>query len=175
MNNHGVHHDLIYNQIEMHPLILSGWPCMESYYSLPSDVVLTVGYYGNNNYSILSISEVDRHRDLPRFHSRNVFYKEIHFFDVDLLPFSVDLPKLKLPEEFATVLKDNGYEDVVLCGDNGKNKLMSPLKIEDPRRTKLGYGWDEFCRSNNFKCGDRIRFRLDVTSLDKTCYVYKIA
>ncbi|XP_058784055.1 uncharacterized protein LOC131658820 [Vicia villosa] len=183
MNNQGVHHELIYNQIEMHPLVLSGWPCMESYYNLPSDVVLTIGYYGNNNFSILSFKEVRRAQDLPHFHSRNVFSNDIYYFDVDLHPFSVDIPKLvelslifvKLQENFATFLRDHAYEYIVLCGDNGKNKFMSTLKIEDPRRTKIGYGWNDFCKSNNFKCGDRIRFRLDVTSLDKTCYVYLIA
>ncbi|XP_058751249.1 uncharacterized protein LOC131624318 [Vicia villosa] len=175
MNNQGLHVELIYNQIEMHPLVLSGWPCLESYYNLPSEVVLTIGYYGNNNFSVLSFVEVLRPQDLPRFHSRNVFSEDIYFFDVDLHPFSVDIPKLKLQEDFATFLRDNAYEYIVLCGDNGKNKFMSTLKIEDPRRTKIGYGWDDFCKSNNFKCGDRIRFRLDVTSLDKTCYVYLIA
>ncbi|XP_058765853.1 uncharacterized protein LOC131639367 [Vicia villosa] len=148
---------------------------MESYYNLPSDVILTIGYYGNNNFSILSFEEVARPQDLPPFHSRNVFSRDIYFFDVDLHPFSVDIPKLKLQEDFAIFLRDHAYEYIVLCGDNGKNKFMSTLKIEDPRRCKIGYGWDEFCKSNNFKCGDRIRFRLDVTSPDKTCYVYLIA
>ncbi|XP_058748784.1 uncharacterized protein LOC131621751 [Vicia villosa] len=174
MNNQGVHHDIIYNQIEIHPLVISGWPCMELYYNLPSDVVMTVGYYGNNNFGILSFKEVVTPEDLPRFHSRCLFKRDIFFFDMDFFPFSVDRPKLKLHEDFALFLGDYGYEFIVLCGDNGKNKTMSPLNLSDPRRTKLGYGWDNFCKSNNFKCGDRIRFRLEVTSVAKICYVYSL-
>ncbi|KAL5076365.1 hypothetical protein RYX36_015349 [Vicia faba] len=61
----------------------------------------------------------------------------------------------KLQEDFATILRDNVYGDIVLCGDNGKTKFMSLFKLADPDHTKLGYGWDEFCKSNNFKDGDR--------------------
>src|SRR4051812_44164568 len=94
MNNQGVHHDIIYNQIEIHPLVISGWPCMESYYNLPSDVVVRIGYYSNNNFGILSFKEVQTNEDLPRFHSRSLMKRDIWFFDTDVFPFSVDRPKL---------------------------------------------------------------------------------
>ncbi|KAL5075202.1 hypothetical protein RYX36_014186 [Vicia faba] len=94
MNNQGVHHELIFNRLELHPIIISGWPCMESYYNLPSEVVQTVGYYGNDNYGMLSFKEVVRPLDLLCFHSRYVLHKEIYVFDITLSPFSIDLPKL---------------------------------------------------------------------------------
>ncbi|XP_058776872.1 uncharacterized protein LOC131651222 [Vicia villosa] len=172
LNNQGVHHELIYNQKSFHPLIISGWPCLQCYYDLPADVVLKVGYYGNNNYGLLSIKEVVRDQDLPRFHSRYVMHKDIRVFDVILPPFGVDLPKFKLQEDFATTLIEHGYEHIVLCGDNGKPCSMSVLKFGAPMRMKLGYGWDEFCKANNFKVGDRLQFRFDVTSLNRRCYVY---
>ncbi|KAI5409619.1 hypothetical protein KIW84_055160 [Lathyrus oleraceus] len=84
LNNQGVHHELIFNQIPDHPLIISGWPCLEAYYSLPTDVIVEV--------------------------------------------------------EFATILRDYGYEYVTLCGDSGKMKTMALLNIEDAYRTKIAYG-----------------------------------
>ncbi|XP_058776832.1 uncharacterized protein LOC131651184 [Vicia villosa] len=174
MNNQGVHHELIYNQVHLQPLVISGWVCMESYYNLPSDVVVRVGYYGNNNFALSSFKEVVTNEDLPRFHSRSLGHRDICFFDMDVFPFSVDRPKLKLHEDFASFLGDYGYEYVRLCGDNGRNKCMTALNLSDPRRTKLGYGWDDFCAENNFKRGDRLRFRLDVNSVAKICHVYSL-
>lgn len=57
LNNQGVHHELIFNKIPDHPLIISGWPCLEAYYSLPTDVVVEVGYYWNNKFGISGFKE----------------------------------------------------------------------------------------------------------------------
>ena len=75
--------------------------------------------------------------------------------------------------DFAEVLRDYDYEDLILCGDNGKMKMMQLFHVGDTHKTKLGYEWDEFCKDNNFKAGDTIQFRFDVTLLNKICYVYK--
>lgn len=77
--------------------------------------------------------------------------------------------------DFASILKEYDYEDLIMCGDNGKTKIMTLLNIEDPYRTKLAYEWDQFCEANWYKSGDRIRFRLGVTSLTKKCHVYKLS
>ncbi|KAL5079623.1 hypothetical protein RYX36_008044 [Vicia faba] len=80
----------------------------------------------------------------------------------------------KLHPKFARVLRCQDYEVVTLCSDNGRTQMLLVLNIEDSHRTKLGYEWDEFCKSNLFRGGDRIRFRLDVRDANKTCHVYKV-
>ncbi|CAI8598871.1 unnamed protein product [Vicia faba] len=135
MNDQVVHHKLIFNRLELHPIIISGWPCMESYYNLPSEVVQTDGYYGNNNYGMLS-------------------FKEVHISaKIRVLCNCIETMDMKI---FCCVVT-TGRLNSCHC---------------HPRHTKLGYGWDEVCKFNNFKSGNRIRFRFDVTSLNKTCYVY---
>ncbi|CAI8598029.1 unnamed protein product [Vicia faba] len=42
LNNQGVHHEPIINKVSIHPLVISGWSCLEAYYNLPKEVVATV-------------------------------------------------------------------------------------------------------------------------------------
>lgn len=81
----------------------------------------------------------------------------------------------KLQVNFVSILKEYDYEDLILGGDNIKTLIMTLLNIQDPYRTKLAYEWDDFCESSQFKSGDKILFRLDVTSLTKKCHVYKLS
>ncbi|KAL5065188.1 hypothetical protein RYX36_026925 [Vicia faba] len=52
LNNQGVHQEVIFNKVRDHPMIISEWPLLEAYYDLPSEVIVEVGYYGNNNFKI---------------------------------------------------------------------------------------------------------------------------
>ena len=94
LNNQGIHHELIYNAQPVHPLVISGWSSLEGYYNLPNDVVVTFCYYGKNKFGINGFTEIMKFQDLPVFHSRYVFKREILTFEETLTPINVDLPRL---------------------------------------------------------------------------------
>ncbi|KAL5062436.1 hypothetical protein RYX36_024173 [Vicia faba] len=94
LNNQGVHQKVIFNQVGDHPIIISGCQFLEAYYNLPSEVVIEVGYYGNNNFGIIRFKELSKWDNLPNFHSRYVFDDDIHAFNVTLSPITASLPKL---------------------------------------------------------------------------------
>ncbi|CAI8610303.1 unnamed protein product [Vicia faba] len=94
MNNEGVHHTIVFNKNLDHPVIVSGWKVLESYYNLPPDMVVAFAYYGNDNFSISSIKELNAFEELPKFHNRFLKREGIIFCDVDLTPQNVDHTKL---------------------------------------------------------------------------------
>lgn len=94
LNNHGIHHTIVYNKVEDHPLVISGWKVLENYYNFPEDVVVVVGYCGEDKFGIIGFKQVTQLEELPRFHSRYLFHEGLYAFDVNLAPNSVALPKL---------------------------------------------------------------------------------
>jgi hypothetical protein len=83
----------------------------------------------------------------------------------------------KLQLDFATFLQNCGFTSVYLCGDNGQKWEFGVLNPGDLHRMKLGYGWDEFCVSQNFKAGDLLEFKFEKNekSVSKRVHVFKVA
>ncbi|KAL5068302.1 hypothetical protein RYX36_019189 [Vicia faba] len=79
----------------------------------------------------------------------------------------------KLQVHTTTILKNYGYEGLILCGDSGMPKIMKVFNFDDPYNTELGPGWDDFYRCNKFDAGERIIFRFNVSSRIKICHVYR--
>lgn len=73
---------------------MSVWTILEEYYRLPSGIVVEVGYYGNNKFGINGFKEAAKWEDLPHFHNKYVFDKDIYAFDVMLSPISTSHPNL---------------------------------------------------------------------------------
>ncbi|KAL5058889.1 hypothetical protein RYX36_030493 [Vicia faba] len=94
MNNQCVHQEMIFNKVRMNPMIISGWPLLEAYYDPLCDVVIEVGYYGDNNFGINWFKELSKWEDLPHFHSKYIFNDNIHAFDLILSPISASVLKL---------------------------------------------------------------------------------
>ncbi|XP_058767571.1 uncharacterized protein LOC131641284 [Vicia villosa] len=174
LNNQGVHHVLIYNKDEIHPLIISGWKDVEDFYNCPSNAVLEVGYYMDDNFSILNIKNIEDIEQLPFYHSRFWGANNIMVFDLGLTNVELCQTKLRLDEDFAALLKDYNYNCLNLCCDNGTRTILNLAYINTTYPTKLGPDWEEFCQTNMFKVGDTIRFRFDVRCPNKKCHVYKI-
>ncbi|KAL5078855.1 hypothetical protein RYX36_007276 [Vicia faba] len=61
----------------------------------------------------------------------------------------------------ATILRNYGYEGLILCGDSGMLKTMKFFNVDDPYNIELGPGWDNFCECNKFDAGEQILFRFD--------------
>jgi hypothetical protein len=78
--------------------------------------------------------------------------------------------------DFAEFLRRCDFETIDLCGDNGVTMTLAVLNLGDTHRTKLGYNWDEFSSSQEFKRGDFVRFKFEVINEMKVshrCHVYK--
>jgi Cu/Ag efflux protein CusF len=54
----------------------------------------------------------------------------------------------------------------VLCGENGKSCRIQVINAPDIYRMKLGYNWKDFAASQEFKVGDKIRFKFDKNVVD---------
>ncbi|XP_058724558.1 uncharacterized protein LOC131596022 [Vicia villosa] len=130
LNNQGVHHVLIYNKDEIHPLIISGWKDAEDFYNCPVNAVLEVGYYMDDNFSILNIKNIVDIEQLPVHHSRFWGADNIMVFDLGLTNVELCQNKLRLDEDFAALLKDYNYNCLNLCCDNGLD-LMSDVQIKN--------------------------------------------
>ncbi|KAL5059194.1 hypothetical protein RYX36_030798 [Vicia faba] len=62
-----------------------------------------------------------------------------------------DLPSEVVVEVHTTkILRNYGYEGLILCGDSDMPKMMKLFNVDDPYNTELGPGWDDFCKYNKF-------------------------
>jgi hypothetical protein len=78
--------------------------------------------------------------------------------------------------DFAKFLQHFNFKAVNLCGDNGVTMTLAVLNFADTHRMKLGYNWDEFASSQQFKRGDIVRFKFELineTTVSRRCHVYK--
>jgi hypothetical protein len=80
----------------------------------------------------------------------------------------------KLPFNFAKLLKDRFFYEIVLCGDAAGKFNFSVKGIADPNITYLAYSWKEFCSANYFNVGDNIRFKFNLSNSDGNFQVYKL-
>lgn len=79
-----------------------------------------------------------------------------------------------MEEDFAMFIKHNGIHNLTLCGDDGKEQYFEVYFLTDHNLTTLlGINWDKFCKSNNFKMEQKIRFKFYTSDLSK-CHVYPV-
>jgi hypothetical protein len=71
-------------------------------------------------------------------------------------------------------LKQYGFQDIKLCADNGNEEKFKVYLLNDGKlTTQIGILWDHFCKTNNFRIGQTIRFKLMLSDIAK-CHVYKV-
>jgi hypothetical protein len=78
--------------------------------------------------------------------------------------------------DFAEFLQHFDFQAVNLCGDNEVTMTLEVLNFVNTHRMKLGYNWDEFSSSQQFKRGDIVRFKFELineTTVSRRCHVYK--
>jgi hypothetical protein len=78
--------------------------------------------------------------------------------------------------EFGTFLVRNNFEEIILCGDEGKKFSINVFNSPDVNRIKMGRDWYDFCYASKLKVGDVVhfKFQLDFPTASKRCHVYKI-
>jgi hypothetical protein len=79
-----------------------------------------------------------------------------------------------LTTEFNNFLGQSSINYVLLCGDNGLMEYVSPVQIEDTRKTSLGNPWEKFCQTQFFEPGNKIRFKFSLINSTGKCQVFKI-
>ncbi|WJX25072.1 DNA helicase [Trifolium repens] len=162
VNNEGILSDLIWNKAYMHPLIKQGWLDFKKHSNLPENVEVKIGYYKPNVFKVISYRSITAATDIKKFHSRNIDPAESIFFDVPLT------------NEFTNFLDQSSINYVLLCGDNGLMEYVSPVQIEDTRKTSLGNPWEKFCQTQFFEPGNKIRFKFSLINSTGKCQVFKI-
>ena len=92
-----------------------------------------------------------------------------------MISYSISICYLQqVDDEFAKYLKQYEYKDLKLCGDNGKEEKFQVFFLNDSKlTTHFGIKWDHFCKINNFRIGQTIRFKLLISDNAK-CRVYKV-
>ncbi|KAK2437407.1 replication protein A 70 kDa DNA-binding subunit [Trifolium repens] len=80
--------------------------------------------------------------------------------------------------DLAAFIDTWSFKYLVLCGENGKRCRIQVLNAPDIHRMKLAYNWKDFCASQDFKVGDKIRFKFDKNVVDtdssNPCHVFKL-
>ena len=80
----------------------------------------------------------------------------------------------QVDKDFARYLKQYGYQGLKLCGDNRDEEKVQVYLLNDYNlTTEFGITWDHFCKNNNFRIGQTIRFKLILSDITK-CNVYKV-
>jgi hypothetical protein len=86
--------------------------------------------------------------------------------------------KQRLDSDLAAFIDTWSFKYLVLCGENGKSCRIQVLNAPDIHRMKLAYNWKDFCASQDFKVGDKIRFKFDKNVVDtdssNPCHVFKL-
>lgn len=67
---------------------------MKALCNLPSDVVVEVSYYDNNNFGINGFKQLLNFEQVSCYHSGFLFHKEIYAFEITLTPISMTQAKL---------------------------------------------------------------------------------
>lgn len=190
-----------YNKSFIHPILTKGWSELQNYHDFPDNVEVLFSYYGHNLYFIEKFKEINDKTLIPPFHSQSkmplhTIHFETHLTDYDFInTFMVNIKMSTLfsfliilnystftlivllnlhhvEDDFAIFIKQNGIQQLRLCGDNGKYQTFEVYFLNDHNlTTQLGINWDKFCKSNHFKNYQKICFKFDTSNLTK-CYVY---
>ncbi|KAL5061480.1 hypothetical protein RYX36_023217 [Vicia faba] len=94
VNNDDIHHEIVFNEDEDLPLVVSGWKEIEEFYGLPNHVFVVMSYYANNTSEVATHTEVTSYEELPRFHSRFFDQIWIFIFHVEISPNTMSGRKL---------------------------------------------------------------------------------
>lgn len=84
LDKDGTEHVIEVNGYEDYSITVGGWDEVASYYNLPKDVVICLGYYGNKIFEIAGVIGIESSAALPSFHSRFIDRNGIHMFNVKL-------------------------------------------------------------------------------------------
>jgi hypothetical protein len=92
----------------------------------------------------------------------------IHIFTTLLIFFFQTLPR-----DFGFYLLSHHYGNLLLCGDYNHSQVFNIVSKDNPTKTILEKGWDNFCIVNHFIAGDTIRFKFLTNDPHKRCHAFK--
>ncbi|KAK2363420.1 hypothetical protein QL285_088408 [Trifolium repens] len=160
----GIPHQIFFNQSNINPLIIFGWPRLRNYYSWTGIIKLTFFFFGEDSFQLVirdrPLSSL-RH-SFPPFHSLSTNAGEYRSFRMIMNLSNATSSKLVLPVNFSDFLCLCDFSNILLSGP--LNHVVScRLDIEFGYivRVKFGRGWREFCQLNHIVQGNCLEFTCD--------------
>jgi hypothetical protein len=95
IKNDKEHHKLKFNKNYGNPLLLNeGWESFKKFHNLPDDVEVVLQYFGHDLFGVKSFKQLGDEATISEFHSRSFAPKKTTFFEFELTPNRVDMPKI---------------------------------------------------------------------------------
>jgi hypothetical protein len=95
IKNDKKHHKLKFNNNYDNPLLLNeGWESFKKFHKLPDDVEVVLQYFGHDLFGVKSFKKLGGAATIPSFHSRSLAPNKTNFFEFELTPNRVDMPKI---------------------------------------------------------------------------------
>ncbi|RHN79278.1 hypothetical protein MtrunA17_Chr1g0175581 [Medicago truncatula] len=100
---------------------------------------------------------------IPKWHSRSTMPYETMHFDSHVWEYDFKNPMKPVGDDFEDFLKHTGIHVLTFCGDCGIEENFEVYLLNDHKYTAMfGVKWDKFCKANNFKIGQKIRFKFNM-------------
>ncbi|WJX73728.1 DNA helicase [Trifolium repens] len=157
----GIDHHVDFNGLTTKPCVTNGWNALGNFYQWNEVHMLTLFYYGQNTFLMLTApAELDT-SDFPSFHSMSTQLCHDHSYLVFINENNYNSSELVLSRPFGHFLMaESTKSEFKLCGPLGhivSCKLLIDLEF------KLGEGWTTFCQLNNIQPGNRLTFNMHET------------
>lgn len=167
-------HTLTYNKSYVSPILTKGWSNLHKFNDFPDNVEVVFGYYGYNLFAVQMFKEVDNVSCIPKWHSRSTMAYQTMHFDTHVWENNSKNPMKPVGDDFGEFLKHTGIHVLTLCGDNVIEDDFEVYFLNDHKYTaQLGIKLNEFCIANNFKIGQKILFKFNLSERC-ICYVYPL-
>ncbi|GAU30497.1 hypothetical protein TSUD_18770 [Trifolium subterraneum] len=102
-----------------HPLIVYGWSTMRDYYRIDGNIMLLMTYVGDNHFLLDFLPQEFDPNKLPSYHIYKHFAADPVSFNVTLTPYLASASQLSLNKDFATYIRNYGFQNVILYGPQG--------------------------------------------------------
>ncbi|CAJ2631982.1 unnamed protein product [Trifolium pratense] len=150
-----------FNRSIQHPLIVGGWSEMRAHFGIDRNRMLVMTYVGKNRFILDFLNQEFNPNKLPTYHSYYHFAVDPVTFNVTLTPYLASGSQLSLNKDFATYIRNSGFDSVVLYGPQG-DEVPCKLVLKNSRNkeyTKIGTGWKNFININGFVAGDVLNLK----------------
>ncbi|CAJ2678041.1 unnamed protein product [Trifolium pratense] len=158
-DKNGIHHKLTFGKYNIIPYLTDGWYALLNHLECKQATEITFTYYGGGNF-LLSVGSITLCENFPSFHSHSTNPIDTQSFDVTLSRCDVHNTAMTLEGDFSDYVRSVGYKSLLLVNDHLDILQASIMSTYSPIvATIIGHGWKEFCRFQNYKEGDTIRFK----------------
>ncbi|WJX46228.1 hypothetical protein P8452_33049 [Trifolium repens] len=158
-----------------HPLMTNGWVEMPNVFGFAGNIVIKLGYYGNNLFRLMSINHLQDNLEILVYHSRSMRYGNTSNFFVAMNTEIINRPYLSIFCHFVEYVRFHKIKDIKVCCDKGMTFSFNVAYTQKPSHTtSIGLGTKEFCSLKKFGPEDVVCFKFDDVNPISLTHVYKI-